>query len=191
MLRERGNPKTGALFVSPKGETLSVRFINEAMKRLAEKAFPDSPFKTKSLRDSYNAALLQADLKSEIKDLMFGHKRLGARGHYAFNEQTIRTAYKKAFRYLSINHGVQAKQDLQKIENSLIGLSETVVKQRKQITQLNDALMLIFEKVASIDKELAEDIKLEIEKANQPIILRIQRIETALIQKGILEKEES
>lgn len=191
MLRERGKPKEGALFVSPKNQRLSVRFMNEAIKKLAQKAYPDKPFKTKSLRSAYNSALLRANIQpQELKDILMGHKRAGARSHYAYDRITILEAYEKAFKYLSINHGTQARKDLERIENSLIGLSETVVKQRKHITQLNDALMLIYEKIASIDNELAEDIRLEIEKANQPIILRIQRIERTLIAKGILEKEE-
>ena len=52
------------------------------MKYLAEKTFGTEKakdFKTKSLRSFYNSALLRADIKSEIKDLMMGHARLGAR----------------------------------------------------------------------------------------------------------------
>jgi site-specific recombinase XerC len=45
MLKERGSPKEGALFVTPKGKRLSVRFINQAMKKPAKKAYPNKTSK--------------------------------------------------------------------------------------------------------------------------------------------------
>ena len=47
--------------------------------------------------------MLRADFKSEVKDIMMGHMRLGARGHYGYDEQTIIEAYTKAFEFMSIN----------------------------------------------------------------------------------------
>ena len=97
MLQERGNPSEGYLFVSTtkhKGERLTTVAIADAIKALALKAFASETakeFKTKSLRSFYNSALLRADIKTEVKDLMMGHARLGARGHYDYDEQTIRT----------------------------------------------------------------------------------------------------
>ena len=76
MLQERENPAEGYLFVSTtkgKGDKLEVRTINQAMKVLAEKTFgveKAKEFKTKALRSFYNSALLRADIKSEVKDLM-------------------------------------------------------------------------------------------------------------------------
>lgn len=85
MLQERENPAEGYLFVSTtkgKGDKLEVRTINQAMKVLAEKTFgveKAKEFKTKALRSFYNSALLRADIKSEVKDLMMGHARQSAR----------------------------------------------------------------------------------------------------------------
>ena len=112
MLKARGSPKDGALFVSPKGERLDIRFINEAIKKLVQKAFPEKAnlFKTKSLRDAFNDALLRAEITAEVKDSMFGHKREGAKGHYAISPTTILEAYDKAFKYLSINGGTSQKR---------------------------------------------------------------------------------
>lgn len=140
MLRERGSPKQGALFITPKGERLSTRFLNDAMKKLAKKSLPTErakEFQTKSLRDAYNSALLEANLTQEVKDLLFGHKRTGAKSHYAYNENVIRNAYEKAFKFLTINHGTQARKDLERIETSLVGLSKTVAKQQETITEQN------------------------------------------------------
>lgn len=148
MLKERGNPKSGALFVSEKGMRLSTRFINDAMKSLCEKAHGKQlckEFKTKNLRDSYNDALLRSEVKQEVKDLMFGHKRLGARGHYHCSPTTIKEAYSKAFKYLSINHGTQTKQALKQVQQSIIGLSQTIAKQQNEINELTEKLRTIFD----------------------------------------------
>ena len=139
MLRERGNPQKGALFVSPKGQRLSVRFINEAMKKPAKKAYPDKEFKTKSLRSAYNSALLRANIQpQELKDIMMGHKRAGARGHYAYDKITILEAYEKAFKYLTINSGTQTKKDLERIETTIQVLSEQIAKLKAELEQEKD-----------------------------------------------------
>jgi len=154
MLKERGSPQKGALFVSEKGQRLTVRFINEAMKNVCEKAYREriKEFKTKNFRDSYNDALLQANLTQETKDTLFGHQRLSARKSYHISKTTVMQAYEKAFKYLSINHGTQTKKDLEIIEQSLIGLSQTIAKQQQDIENLKRTfepknLRRLFEKV--------------------------------------------
>jgi len=124
-LAEKGNPQTGFLFTSQtkdtKGEGITVRRIRESIQKLAEKALgieKAKGFKTKQLRSLYNSALLRADIKSEVKDLMMGHQRLGARGHYGYDSQTIIEAYTKAFEFLSIN-GMQSREDLANIKQSM------------------------------------------------------------------------
>jgi hypothetical protein len=131
MLQERGNPTAGFLFVSQtkgKGEQLEVRSINEAMKALAQKTFSKEKakeFQTKSLRSFYNSALLRAGVSpQELKDLMFGHGRKGARGHYDYDEFIIKEAYAKVFEHLSIN-GLQVRADLKKVMDTIKGLTET------------------------------------------------------------------
>lgn len=62
--------KTGRtpLFISQKGERLTVRFINDAIKAMVEKTYGKEEaekFKTKSLRDAYNDALLRANLTQD------------------------------------------------------------------------------------------------------------------------------
>ena len=121
MLQERGNPSEGYLFVSTtkgKGDKLEVRSINDAIKALAEKAFSaekQRSSKQKHLRSFYNSALLRACIQpQEVKDLMFGRGKKGARGHYDFDEQTIRENYTKVFKFLSIN-GLQ-RNDLAKLQ---------------------------------------------------------------------------
>jgi hypothetical protein len=129
MLQERDNPAEGCLFVSTtkgKGSKLEVRTIHNAMKGLAEKTFgaeKAKDFKTKALRSFYNSALLRADIKSEVKDLMMGHSRQSARKHYDYDEITIKEAYQRAFEYLSIN-GLQVRADLKKVMEALKSLRE-------------------------------------------------------------------
>lgn len=174
-LSERGNPKEGFLFTSQtkaKGiEGIEVRAIHLAMSNLAEKALGTEKakeFKTKQLRSFYNSALLRADIKSEVKDLMMGHQRLGARGHYGYDEQTIIEAYSKAFEFLSIN-GMQSREDLVKIKedmNKLIG------SQQCEIAQLKELMGTQSTKLEGLTKDIntvSEALKLIIEdrKAEQ------------------------
>jgi len=139
MLAERQNPKEGYLFVSQtkdKGSRIDTRRINEAMKTLAEKTFEKEKakqFKTKALRSAYNSALLKVlDAKSEIKDVMMGHKRKGARKHYDYDEETIKEAYDRAFEHLSIN-GIQVREDFKQLKTQLL---ETIGKQQHEIETL-------------------------------------------------------
>lgn len=126
MLQERGNPSEGYLFVSTtkgKDDKLETRSINTAMKNLAEKAFGKEKakeFKTKSLRSFYNSALLRAGIQpQELKDLMMGHQRRGARKKYDYDIITIKEAYQRAFEYLSIN-GMQTRSDIAKLKEDFI-----------------------------------------------------------------------
>jgi hypothetical protein len=147
MLEERGNPDKGYLFVSQtikQGEQLPVRAINSAMKKLAERTFKDDPekakqFKTKVLRSFYNSALLKASIQpQEIKDLMFGHQRRGARGHYDYDDETIIENYKRAFEYMSVN-GIQVKTDVAKLkaefEATKLQLAKTISEQEKKLEE--------------------------------------------------------
>jgi site-specific recombinase XerD len=113
-LRQRNNPTEGALFVTHKSNRIDNRTINDSIKSAVEKAHPKrvSEWQTKNLRSSYNDALLRGNIQREVKDRMMGHKLESARSSYECSENTIREAYQKAFKYLSINHGTQAKTDL-------------------------------------------------------------------------------
>jgi hypothetical protein len=149
MMEENGNPTSGPIFTSQtkgKGERIETRRINEAMKTLAEKAFGKEKakeFKTKALRSFYNSALLRAGIQAEIKDLMMGHGRKGARKHYDYDAETIKEAYTQAFEHLSIN-GIQSREDIAKLREDM---ERTIGKQAKQIedltTKLNTITMLI------------------------------------------------
>ncbi len=185
MLQERGNPTEGFLFVSQtkgKGEQLEVRSINEAMKALAQKTFSAEKakeFKTKSLRSFYNSALLRAGVSpQELKDLMFGHGRKGARGHYDYDELTIKEAYVKVFEHVSIN-GLQVRADLKKVMDTLKGLTDTNAIFQRQL----DAK----------DKEL-EEVKREFEqvkselKALSSLIKQVASSEQAKMADGVLDE---
>jgi len=145
MLQERGNPAEGYLFVSTtkgKGDKLEVRTINQAMKSLAEKAFgavKAKDFKTKALRSFYNSALLRADIKAEVKDLMMGHARQSARKHYDYDEVTIKEAYQRAFEHLSIN-GIQTRIDIKRVMDALKSVEGTNLFLQRQLEKLQEEL---------------------------------------------------
>lgn len=138
MLSERDKPTEGYLFLSNKGQRLTTRFINEAMKTLAERTFGEEKakeFQTKALRGFYNSALLRANIQpQELKDVMMGHGRKGARSHYPYDEFTIREAYSLAFEHLTIN-GTQVREDIQKFREQT---NKIIAEQQRQITALRD-----------------------------------------------------
>lgn len=163
MLSERGSPNEGYLFVSQtkdKGSPIDTRRINEAMKTLAKKTFDKEKakqFKTKSLRSFYNSALLRADIKSEIKDLMMGHGRKGSRKHYDYDDVTIKEAYSKAFEHLTIN-GIQTREDMKKLQEQIkqdkAELASAIAELRQQNKQLEQALETQFLKTMEAIKKL-------------------------------------
>ena len=142
-LRQRGSvqPKD-PLFVTSKGNRIDNRTIAESFKAIVEKACPEKAnlWQTKNLRSSYNDALLRAGIVQEVKDVMMGHKRQGARGAYTCSEATVRSAYNEAFKYLSINGGQQARKDFERIEQSMTSLAEIVTKQKVEIEDLRQKL---------------------------------------------------
>jgi site-specific recombinase XerD/uncharacterized coiled-coil protein SlyX len=145
MLNERGSPKEGYIFTSQtfgKGKPIETRTINEAMKSLAEKTFGVEKaklFKTKALRSAYNSALLRADIKNEVKDLLMGHTRISARKSYDYDSETIKEAYGKAFEFLTVN-GIQAKQDIRKLEEKVQSQQTTIENLSRQIQDTNKTI---------------------------------------------------
>jgi integrase len=127
-LQERDNPTEGYLFISTTknvGEALDTRSIANAMNALAAKAFgKDSEkakeFKTKMLRSFYNSCLLRANIQpQELKDLLMGHRRQGARKKYSYDDITVKEAYAKAFEFMTIN-GLQTRTDIAKLKEDMI-----------------------------------------------------------------------
>jgi integrase/uncharacterized coiled-coil protein SlyX len=160
LLMERGNPTNGYIFTSQTKEkgiaNIDVRRINESMKALFAKTFGEekgAEFETRSLRSFYNSALLRAKIQpQEVKDLLMGHSRGGARDNYNYDDETIREAYISAFEYLSIN-GIQSREDLAKIKadmNAMIG------KQQVQIEQQKDSMEELNSKIGKQEKEMAD-----------------------------------
>lgn len=150
MLSERQNPNEGYLFVSQtkgKGSSIDTRRINEAMKNLAQKTFDiekAKKFKTKALRSFYNSALLRANVQpQELKDVMIGHGRKGARKHYDYDDITIKEAYDRAFEHLTIN-GIQTKEDMKKLEQAFketkSELAEIIANQKLEIKALTQII---------------------------------------------------
>ena len=142
MLAEGGNPTEGYIFTSQTknthGNPLDTRRINEAIKSLAVQTFgkeKGTQFKTKALRSFYNSALLRSGIKQEIKDLMMGHARMGARGHYDYDAYTIKEAYAKAFEHLSIN-GIQSREDLAELRNRADAQSRELTAMRSILLSL-------------------------------------------------------
>ena len=161
-LTERGNPTTGYIFISQTKVSTSpieTRRINEAMKSLYAKTFGEKKakeFKTKMLRSFYNSALLRAKIQpQEIKDLLMGHQRLGARKHYAYDDETIREAYIQAFEHLSIN-GIQSREDLAKIKADLHAI---IGKQQVQIETQNNRMEELQKTVDEMPHLIKEELK--------------------------------
>jgi len=170
MLSEKGNPETGYIFVSQTKHTeepLDTRRINEAMKTLAERTFGKEKareFKTKALRSFYNSALLRSGIRQEIKDLMMGHSRAGARGHYDYDEYTIKEAYSKAFEHLSIN-GAQSREDIAQLKTSVTETKKEMEELKLENLQTKYALDLLIRKLDS--KGIKIDINAMVEEEDR------------------------
>jgi hypothetical protein len=161
LLQERGNPSQGYIFTSRtvnKGlEPIDTRRINEIIKGLFVKTFGEEKakeFQTRSLRSFYNGALLavKPHLAPEIKDLMMGHDRGGARNNYQYNDETIKEAYVSAFEYLSIN-GLQSREDIKSMKK------EFYEKFGNQQEQIEDMKALIESLQNLLDAKFPELIK--------------------------------
>jgi site-specific recombinase XerD len=153
MLEERGNPTKGALFISQKGARLTTRFINDIITTMVTKTYGKEKakeFKTKNLRDAYNDALLRANLTQEIKDTMFGHKRSGAKEKYAISQATIIDAYNRAFQYLTVNHGTQARKDIEVMRGEMIKMSQLVVKMSEESVKLREENKQLKQQIAEL-----------------------------------------
>jgi integrase len=145
LLEEKGKPTDGYIFTSRtvnKGlKPIDTRRINEIIKGLYEKTFgieKANEYQTRTLRSFYNSALLRAKIQpQEVKDLLMGHDREGARANYSYDDETIKQAYIQAFEFLSIN-GLQSREDLQKIKadmQALIGNQQIEIEQQKESMQ--------------------------------------------------------
>lgn len=157
------------LFISQKGERLTVRFINDTIKGMVEKTYGKEQaekFKTKSLRDAYNDSLLRANLTQEVKDTLFGHKREGAREKYAIGQATIIDAYNKAFQFMSVNHGTQARKDIETMRDQVREMrdsnDQTIKNLNKRIEYLERKLTkngLTIDKMNTNIGEIMTEIK--------------------------------
>jgi hypothetical protein len=107
----------------------------------------------KSLRDAYNDALLRANLTQEIKDALFGHKGEGAKEKYAISQATIIDAYNKAFQFLTVNHGTQARKDIEVMRTEVTKLSQIIVKQQEESQAQNEKIDNLSETVKFLAKE--------------------------------------
>jgi len=172
-LAERGNPKEGHLFASLttlKGtQKIEVRSINEAMKSLFKRTFGEErakQFKTKSLRSFFNGALLRANVQpQEIKDVMLGHERHGARKNYTYTKETITEAYIHAFPFLSIN-GIQIKNDFSKFKaetsTTIQTLSQQIAERAVALKNVEDTSAIFEAKISKLEgdiKKLEEENK--------------------------------
>ena len=162
MLKERGSPKEGSLFVSFRNKPLDEREINMAIKSTVKRAFPEriKEWKTKNLRDSYEAGLLSANITEKLKSLMFGHKPIGASSFYGSPQvmkQPITQAYQKAFKWLAINgFGSRTKIEVleQEFRDHKVELAEIIANQNQEIKKLEQALNTQFLKTMEAVKLL-------------------------------------
>lgn len=189
MLKSRGNPTKGALFVSPKGKRLNQRFFNDTIKKYAFKVLPKEraeQFIAKSLRDAYNCALLEANITQETKDLLFGHQRTGAKSSYAYNENVIRNAYEKVFKFLSINGETESKKQLQKIEQTVSTLNEMMSSQTQKIENLENENKNLKTELEATEERINETISKRVGLAMQNIVelLRKQNLDVSFENHG-------
>lgn len=157
MLQQRGFPKEGYLFVSFRDKPLEVRGINDMLKSVVQKSLNGKVklWKTKHLRDAFMNGLLQARIPQELKDSMVGHKREGARESYGINEQTIKTTYAEAFKFLTVNGFGSTSRKVEELETKIDAQNRALVD---TITELKTKLEEHEKTIAKI-KEFPDLVK--------------------------------
>lgn len=141
MLQSRGYPKKGPLFVSVHNQRLAPRDINSIMKSIVVRAFNGKAeqWQTKNLRDSYKNGLIRAKLSQEIIDCMFGHKREGAKDSYKLTEETVRTMYAEAFKFLTVNGYGSEGRKIEELQAEVQKNNETVLNTIRELQgKVND-----------------------------------------------------
>lgn len=140
MLKVRNYPTEGALFVTHKGKRMNSRFINDAIKRIAETSEigqNGQRFFTKNLRDYFRDCLERAKLGRNVIDRMMGWKASGARDDYAISKYTIVDAYKSAYLYISLNTYHKREDKLTRI---VIDQGDMLAYQGKVIQGLTESI---------------------------------------------------
>ena len=145
-LQSRGFPKEGSLFLSVHGKPITPRDINDICKSIVEKAYgkiKTQQFQTKNLRDSYMNGLVMAKIQQDVKDGMCGHQREGAKKDYDFSEETIKSLYVDAFKFLTINGFGSTNRKVEELEAKMnqdkTTLINLITEQQKRIDRLLNA----------------------------------------------------
>jgi site-specific recombinase XerD len=140
-LQSRGYPKQGPIFVSVHNKRLTTRDLNDIVKGIVERAFPNREgWKTKNLRDGFMNALVKAKIPTEIKNVFVGHIRASAQKSYDYSEETLRPLYQDAFKFLTINGIGKTDRKLEEID-SLVGRQQREIQELRQ--QLNTFKLLL------------------------------------------------
>jgi hypothetical protein len=69
---------------------------------------------------------------------LFGHKREGAKEKCAISQATIIDAYNKAFQFLTVNHGTQARKDIEVMRDEMRLMRRMFEEQQKEIAELRN-----------------------------------------------------
>ncbi len=93
----QGKPTEGYVFTGQvagtalQSQSIARRFKDYAVKALGKMRGSSLVFK--DLRQSYNEALLDANLNDEIKDVLMGHRRKGSKASYSVSSASISKVY--------------------------------------------------------------------------------------------------
>lgn len=121
MLALRGYPHEGPLYVQETGPEAGKRMKVKGVRKVIKKLFENAEIETgnekfyvKNLRDVFSDALDRAEIKEKVATRMMGWKLGGAKSHYKISRFTIVEAYKKAWKYLTINaFQISPKRDVE------------------------------------------------------------------------------
>ena len=104
----QGKPSAGYVFkgqvagTSLKAQSIPRRFRDYAIKALGE--MRGSKMQFKDLRQSFNEAILDAQVQPEVKDVLLGHLRKGSKASYSISSASVSKIYQdKIFSKLAVN----------------------------------------------------------------------------------------
>lgn len=179
MLRVRGNPKTGPLFLTRKGSRFEVRWIRHNIQKLAKRAEIGNGkrFAPKNLRTAFSNAMEEAGVNKNIVEAMLGHKLPYAGAYSKHPKPVIVAAYKQGYEKLSIDEREETEQQRQ-------FLVEMIQEQNRKIKALESVLKATPRRLDANETKL---VQLETEIAGYKEL--IGRLIKALEEHGITLEE--
>ena len=172
----QGKPTEGYVFKSKTGVALEPRYINDRYTELVGKVIKDEKGKGSTftdLRDSYNQVLKSVrGISDEHRDLLFGHKRAGAKSHYAFDINAVIEDYKLVFQNITVNgfkYDASGKE-LGEVKSEMEKMKDTIKRLEFELHARDSRMEHMIEQVKAYRDEMNEYKKIVLDLKEKGVI---------------------